>query len=234
MIDLIKHKGDFLTFASIASVVCPDKVRAEDAIDLTNCLTKEGVLVRHPDLKENESRSDISRDGYIADLFSLVDMVEESEPYIDNLISVGWSRKWTMGKRGNFDYINIWPVVPLIYAFKYKGKMPIIIPPAFLLKFGKAAKGHRAHFFSLVVLTLIKLGYNKSRFTSIMKVISDNNKGNLWFEVLYCLASGSKVSDSALILDSLPEGGYGGWTGWGSCPNEVLNGLHRYTLEMCK
>ena len=151
---------------------------------------------------------------------------------IAEIIKGGWKRKWTMGKRGPFDYVNIWTLIPLLYAARYPGKFPIIVPPAFLFRFGKASVGRRAHFFSLIIMILMKLGYKKSRFTSILELFTEKNPDNKWFEVLY-LQSISYSMDCfrKAKLRKLPKNQHHGY-GWGSCPNEVLNGLVELTKTL--
>lgn len=228
-IDLVKHKGDFLIFAALASIVCPKKISPADMYSLLKCDKGDGVYVRHPELKEHESRSDISKDGYLGVIFMEVFLGRAEK--IEKIIRGGWKRKWTMGKRGSFDYVNIWPLIPLLYAAKYPDKFPILIPPAFLFKFGKASVGHRAHFFSLIIMILMKLGYKKSRFTSILEFFMAKNPDNQWFAALYLKSLDCPINDLGLEPYKLPENQHHGY-GWGSCPNEVLNGLIELTKKL--
>ena len=134
------HKGDYLTFASIAAAL---GLRANGP-DFRDCEIKAGIWRRHPAIGER-SRSDISRDGYLGVLFYAV--VKRNRHMVARIREAGWPRGWTMGDRGNWDYINILPLVPILYAFKWTWfpTIPTLCTPL-------NNTGFRAHLLALTIL----------------------------------------------------------------------------------
>ena len=168
-------KGDYLTFASIGRALGLK-------YDVAKCEVSPGVWRRHPDLLPAESRSDISRDGYIGVLFLLARMEdrEEANRWLDRIIKAGWRRRWTMGDRGNFDYVNIWPLIPYIYALRYGKWIPT--PP--ILIWGKAKTGYRAHLAAMMIMIDLEMGKPYSKHQTAISALLDNNRNSEWFLAL--------------------------------------------------
>lgn len=207
-------KGDYLTFASIGRAVGL-------GLEFFQCEIEPGVWRRHPDLKPEESRSDISRDGYLGVLFYLTKYGYYHK--IQDIINAGWKRGWTMGDRGNFDYVNIWPLVPLLY--RGVGKSVPTIPP---LAIGTALTGFRAHLCALTIMIERQMGMRRWSHKWSIERLVDHNPDNIWFAALENRILGINMNDISAMWTKFDSrtGAYG----WGSCPGEVFKHLVISTL----
>jgi hypothetical protein len=204
------HKGDYLTFASIGDALELDA----DGPFFKSCEVQPGIWRRHPDIGER-SRSDISRDGYLGVIFNA--LVRNDHSMITRIREAGPARRWTMGDRGNFDYINIWPLVPILYAFKYQW-MPTI--PTLCTKFNN--RGFRAHLLAIAILIEHLMGKDRWSHRQGAKGLAERNNANRWFDELDRLVHGRPAN-----LRRLPP--YGRDFHWGGCPQEVFEGLVDFT-----
>ena len=238
-INLEKHKGDFLIFASIA--LGTGVLSQKDLATLLNCevstkndkgeWVKTGVWKRHPNLQEHESRSDVSRDGYIGLLFMLMTLEEgQRNKYLDRLIKAGWSRRWTMGDRGSFDYVNIFPLIPLIYACRYGSLVPVPKVPVWLVRKLGGTKGYRGHLTALVILIEMMIG-KKSNWQEKMISALIEDAHNPWYFALASRVADADMYTALVTTGHIPDDGYAA-TGWGSCPNELYKELVAYTLKV--
>ncbi len=214
MIDL--HKGDFLTFAAIADAL---DVEVSDAWDWRDCEITPGIYIRHPELQDSDSRSDISRDGYLGVLFNLAsrragvfDIAK-----VEEIRSAGWPRGWTMGKRGNFDYLNIWPLVPLLYAFRWRW-FPTI--PTLCTPWNNT--GFRAHLLALTICIERALGKKRNCHRDAAWALYNKNQDNRWFRALHYAII--KRHD---VYTQYPTDTYD----WGGCPPELHDALIGWTLR---
>lgn len=206
--------GDFLTFASIAhglgSYLTTDQLRMYIA-----CEIEPGLWRRHPDIG-TRSRSDISRDGYMGVVFQKVSHGDRQG--IKRIIRAGWNRLWTMGDRGNLDYINIWPMIPTLYAAAYGSWVPTL--PTLILDIPKYTTGYRAHLTALHIMTEMEMGKRRWSHRRTMKLLYKRNPNNPWFEALYVAAMGWPNENLEYDFD-MTEAAYG----WGSCPGIVFKAL---------
>lgn len=197
-------KGDFLTFASISKALGMP-------YSIESCEIEPGVWRRHPDLKVSESRSDISRDGYIGLIFYA--LVSGDRDILARVRSAGWKRRWTMGDRGLFDYVNIWPLIPYLYAAKWKW---FPTPPVLIM--GKGKTGYRAHLAAMIIMVDILLGKSYNRHTaSIEKLIKHNPTNNLF----------RALGGMTLVIIN-GEHDYD----WGGCEPELFDLLVRFAGQM--
>lgn len=211
-------KGDFLTFAATGAGC------GITGLPFSKCEVSPGMYRRHPDLQDDESRSDISRDGYLGVLMWAANNTSTDE--MNRIIKAGWRRGWTMGDRGNFDYINIWPLVPLIYAVRY-GKWVPTLPP---LVVKQNSTGFRAHLMALTILIEMSIGKDTWTHRYSTKKLKEANPDNPWFLALYNKAH-KKSQDKVygmLLNFNFNEAAYG----WGSCPGEVMHALVLRTLKV--
>lgn len=215
-------KGDFLTFASLAASlgILPE----DDLKTLDRCEIKPGILRRHPELMPGESRSDISRDGYLGHLFRLVRLpVEERNPRLDDVIQAMKKTKCQVGDFGSSAYTNIWPLSLIYLAARHGGK--VFTPPVFVFK--PYATGFRAHLVALYIQIEMLIGKKRWSHRRSLKTLVKYNPENPWFLALFCKAKGRKldIEFNELIdnIDPVDEAS----TGWGSCPNSVLIALAR-------
>lgn len=198
-------RGDFLTFASIGQGLGMP-------YDIQSCEVSPGVWRRHPDLKVSESRSDISRDGYIGLIFFAI--TQDRKDILDRIISAGWKRRWKMGDRGKSAYTNIWPLVPYLYAARYGAW----VPTPYLPIVWKAKTGFRAHLFAMLILIDILIGKRYNKHQRSIRTLWENNKGNNLFRALYRL--------EYLLTEYDYE--------WGGCPPEIHRRLAEFTKGVVK
>ena len=206
MIDL--DNGDFLTFASIASAV---GVEVNSSWHWKDCEVTPGIYIRHPELQDSQSRSDISRDGYMGVLFNQA--MKGDTPTVQKIRKAGLKRRWTMGIRGDFDYINIWPLVPILYAFKWRW-MPTI--PTLCTPLNN--QGFRAHLLALTVCIERSLGKKRWSHKQAARGLMMENPRNPWFRALSLRITGDSF-------------GVGDEYHWGGCPPELHEALTEWTLE---
>lgn len=203
-------KGDYLTFASIATAL------GIDSVPFKKCEVESGVWRRHWELQQHESRSDISRDGYMGVVLYAV--LKKDNAMLDRIISAGWKRMWKMGEYGNWDYVSMLPMVPMIYAARYKW-LPNI--PAIMLP--KYDSGYRAHLLALYILIDMECGRSNWSHRRTLTKLVEANPNNPWFKALYNRAHGKSQDDVHRMMDSFDnsESAYG----WGSCPGPVFRAL---------
>jgi hypothetical protein len=212
MIEL--HKGDYLTFASIAAAVGVE-VKGPD---FRSCEIESGVWRRHPQIGER-SRSDISRDGYMGVL--LFCAVKDKPNIVSRIRKAGWKRRWTMGDRGTWDHINIAPLVPILYAFKWKWfpTIPTLCTPL-------NNTGFRAHLLALAILIEHCMGKRRWSHRKGAKGLAKKNPRNLWFRALVLLTHGDAPTHHS---DSMfGEEHYH----WGGCPLELFIKLTNFTAGL--
>ena len=208
-------KGDYLTFASIATALHL-KV---DGPPVGECEVKPGVWRRHPDIGDH-SRSDISRDGYMGVMFMA--LVKKDRTIFERIRKAGWKRRWTMGDRGHWDYTNMAPLVPVFYAEKWKWfpTLPTLCTPW-------NNTGFRAHLLALIILIEHLMGKRRRSHRQGAGGLHKKNPDNPWFEALHCLVHGHAFGLPPDFEFSREEGGYR----WGSCPAEVFEALTRFTAR---
>jgi len=223
-------KGDFLTFGSIARGL--ELLDPYEAAMHIRCEVERGVLRRHPDLKTSESRSDISRDGYIGYLFyCLKQTPARRNRLLGDVLHAIWKYKGKVGQRGDSGYTNIWPLTLIYLSARYSKWIPTPPPIATPTQY----TGFRAHLLALYILIEVMCGKKRWSHRYSAEKIYKHNTENPWFYALYCLTH--NVDCHALVigrmLKQVPDVGQAD-TGWGSCPNEVLKGLAIYTLGLRK
>ena len=209
-----------MTFASIASGL--GRLNLDGTNALIECEVEPGVWRRHPTLEPQDSRSDISRDGYMGVIFNAI--ADGNVRMIKRIIKAGWKRRWTMGDRGNFDYINIWPLIPTLYMARYGSWVPTL--PTLILDKPKYTKGYRAHLTALHIMTEMMVGKRRWSHRKTLDLLTDRNSHNPWFHALWLVAMGSDPGEDLnlqLDIDSfdMDTAAYG----WGSCPGEVMYAL---------
>jgi len=217
-------KGDFLTFASIAHGLGILPVDQRNTLE--QCEIKPGIYRRHPKLTKDDSRSDISRDGYMGVLFQLV--ISNDTKRLDTIISAIIRTRGKVGTWGKSDYINIWPLIFIFTAARYGKWVPT--PPIFV---GPFSTGFRAHLATLLIhieRMIGKSGY--SHIYTMQKLVIANPK-NPWFYALYCLVTVDHFSHGKFesLMSDIPDDDDAG-TGWGSCPNRVLKGLAIHAKDL--
>jgi hypothetical protein len=215
------EKGDFVTFASIAYAL--DVLPFNMWGDYFRCEIQPGIYRRHADLEEHESRSDISRDGYMGVIFECV--VLKNQRKLKDIIKAGWKNRWTMGDRGNFDYLNIWPLIPTLYAAAYGKWIPTL--PTLILDKPEYTTGFRAHLTALHIMTEMEMGKRRWSHRRTLKLLLNRNPDNPWFEALYVLAMGWN-SEYLEFKFNMEEAAYG----WGSCPGIVFKALTLRAVAM--
>ena len=199
------ERGDYLTFASIGNLP-----------GWKSCELRPGIYRRHPDLDPSESRSDISRDGYLGVLWR--SLVDGDTARIDRILGAILKTGGTVGERGNFDYINILPLLPLFLAARFKliPFLPLWIPEQF-------TTGFRAHLVALSIMIELEAGC--SGWTSqraIRKLVSANPENPLFRAILGRMVKAPPPDDTS----AAETGQYG----WGSCPAFVFNLLISHNL----
>ena len=204
------ERGDYLTFASIGNLP-----------GWKSCELRPGIYRRHPDLDPSESRSDISRDGYLGVLWR--SLVDGDTARIDRILGAILKTGGTVGERGNFDYINILPLLPLFLAarFKLMPFLPLWIPEQF-------TTGFRAHLVALSVM--IELESGCSGWTSqraIRKLVSANPENPLFLSILCRMLGTSQTTTLDLLAQTPPETSP---HGWGSCPFEIFKTLTQHNI----
>jgi len=221
-------KGDYLTFGSIADGL--DILDPADQAVLYNCELMPGLWRRYPNILPQDSRSDISRDGYMGVIFNAV--AKKDKLCIADIIHRGWKQRWTMGSWGNFDYVNIWPLIPLLYAARYSKWIPT--PPVIVPNNKKYATGYRAHLAALVVMIELMMGKKKGSHKRAAYQLVKWNPLNPWFASLAVATGVSGIESGdyhytlACEVNSTDTGHYG----WGSCPGPVFAGLVKATQQL--
>lgn len=143
------HKGDFITFASLAMAVCPELVSKQDRQTLARCHQQDGSVVRYPNVDESMSRSSISPDGLMTGMFSRTVTAEGGKYPLPN-----WF--WHCFKRGGF--MKGWGSkqyrfmgIPMLVALSLRLGLPLIPQPIAWAKSPKC-RGYRADQAAMVVL----------------------------------------------------------------------------------
>ena len=220
-------KGDFLTFASIAASF--DLLPDDDLETLNQCEIEPGIFRRHPEVIPGvDSRSDISRDGYLGHLFRLMRMpVEERNPRLDNVIKAMQETNCQVGDYGSAAYTNIWPLYLIYLAARHGEK--VFTPPVFVFK--PYATGFRAHLIALYIHIEMLIGKKRWSHRRSLKTLVNYNPRNPWFLALFCKAKGRKLNQKVFekLLGKLDIEQHAG-TGWGGCPNSVLVALSNHLL----
>ena len=214
------HDGDFLTFASIGTAV--GVMPLDQQITFRNCEVAPGIWRRHPQIGKR-SRSDISRDGYLGVMFEAA--VNRRKDVLKRIIKAGWRRGWSMGDRGNFDYVNIYPLVPTLYMLFLGKWFPTL--PTWIPDIPKYTTGYRAHLTALHILTEVVAGKDRWSHRDTMSKLYLANPENPWFITLRSLVFGLDTTDYRFEFSD-QEAAYG----WGSCPAEVFKGLTEFTIKL--
>lgn len=205
-------RGDYLVFAGLGSSVGLD-------LPINQCEVEPGVFKRH--WLPFDSRSDISRDGYLGVLHHI--SAKDDKAMLDRIIKAGWKRKWTMGDRGDFDYVNIFPLVPIIYAMRYGSWIPTI--PTIAL--GKMLTGFRAHLLAITILLELRIGKKSMWHKWSMRRLVKANPKNPMFRALLDYLEGTFTFRLSREEFDWEEGCYG----WGSCPPEVFYAVTQFILD---
>ena len=208
-------RGDYLVFAGLGSGVGLD-------LPIEKCEVESGVFRRH--WLPFDSRSSISRDGYIGVLHYIV--ANNDTVMLDRIIKAGWKRNWTMGE-GDFDYVNIYPLVPLLLALRYGNWVPTL--PT--ISVGKMLTGFRAHLLAITILLEIRMGRKSFWHKWSMKRLTKANPDNPMFLALYNYIDGytqQNVQRLCKESSSWNEGCFG----WGSCPPEVFYAVTQFICNM--
>lgn len=209
------HKGDFLIFASIAAA--HGLVDLLTQCKLIDCERAPGLYERYPDIKvPEESRSDISRDGYLGLLYGLI--LNKRKMTMDRVIRSGLLRLGHVGRIGAFDYVNVFPVLPLFVAARYGSWVPTL--PVLTSRRLKGTVGFRAHLMALTVMIELLIGKRRwSHRYTMRKLVADNPQNEWFFEL--ARACGVNPTRTRLPFYTIPLTGEAA-TGWGSCPNVVM------------
>ena len=241
--NITEHKGDFLTFASIARGTGVPLTN-DESITLALCEIRPGIYRRWVG-SPYKSRSDISRDGYLGVLFSILAGPEsDRNRRLDDVIKACIKTRCKVGETGDSAYTNIWPLFPMYLAARYSKWIPtlptIAIPPM--------RTGFRAHLLALFILVEHMIGKRSYWHRWSMKKIIETdsydpkypnrvvNKDNPWFLMLYALVHGEKTNNGLMAkygasMIQLQHNRMAD-SGWGSCPNEVLKGLAEFTRRL--
>ena len=204
----ITHRGDYLTFAALGvSVGLPYEV--------SECEREPGVYTRH--WLPFDSRSSVSRDGYLGVLHWAVSTGDIDR--VNRIIKAGWGRRWNMGE-GNWDYVNMSPLIPTLYAIKWgiprlSGLIPLVALP-------KLRRGYRAHLLAISVLLQLRLGYKSWISQWSMGKLVESNPSNPLFNLIYNKMSG-RVYNYDTIMSKFEN--KIGCHGWGSCEPAVFRAL---------
>jgi len=222
----VTHKGDHLTFASLG-------LSADLPYGIMNCEYLPGVFRRYSE--KFESRSSISRDGYLGLLHYIV--AKKDKKLLNRIIKAGWKRNWdfdTMPElNSSKDYTNMAPLIPLFYALKWhlnnsgnirKFLTQLILTIYVMPPILKAKTGYRAHLGVLGVLLAMRVGIRSKYHEIIMKDYVKYNKQNPLFRLMYLKLSGKPYDYSEVMQDFEPVIGC---HGWGSCEPDVFEGLCR-------
>ena len=169
------QRGEYLVFAGLGSSV------GLKELPIARCEVESGVFKRY--WLSFDSRSSISRDGYIGVLHYIV--ANNDTVMLDRIIKAGWKHKWTMGE-GDFDYVNIYPLIPLLYAMKYGNWIPTI--PTICV--GKMKTGFRAHLLAVTILLELRMKRKSIWHLRSMKTLVGNNPDNPMFLALYNYING--------------------------------------------
>jgi hypothetical protein len=211
------ERGDWLTFKSIGWAVVGSPTHTFES--WADCEIDYGVFRRHPELRVSESRSDISRDGYIGVLFALAagrnNRTLWGRALLQRILRAGWRRGWTMGNRGEFDYINIGPLVPWILMLRYGRWVPT--PKLTWLVRGKWATGYRAHLWVMLILIDLCAGKSWYKHESAIGRLRVANPHNRLFRIM------NLDGDHQLHDDNYE---------WGGCTPDIFNGLCRFTQKL--
>lgn len=211
-------RGDYLVFAGLGSSV------GMTDLPISRCEIQTGVFQRH--WLPFESRSSISRDGYLGVLHNIV--ATDNRYMLDRIIRAGWQRKWTMGE-GNFDYVNMYPLVPLMYAIKYGSWVPTV--PTICV--GKMKTGFRAHLLAITILLELRIGKRSMWHKWSVDKLVRNNPKNPMFRALQNYLYG-RSQNSARMLCQGSDKWVEGCFGWGSCPPEVFLAVTKFIINMRK
>lgn len=215
------HKGDFLIFASIASV--HQLIEADTLVALYDCERLPGVYERHPGIKvPEESRTDISRDGYLGLLYAAATL--QDKKVMDRVIKAIIIRGGKIGRVGAWDYTNMLPLLPLFLAARYGKWVPTL--PVLTHRLFKGTTGYRAHLMALTVMIELIIGKKRWSHRSTMRQLVRDNPKNEWFWLL-SEACGAKAKRKDVPFYDVPDYGEA-WTEWGSCPNLVMKKLIRH------
>lgn len=214
---MITHFGDYLVFAGLGSSVGLD-------LPIARCEVEPGIFRRH--WLPFESRSDISRDGYLGVLHYIA--AKNDMAMLNRILHAGWKRGWTMGDRGDWDYVNMLPLVPLMYMLKYGGWFPTI--PTICV--GKMKTGFRAHLLAITILLELRAG--KKSFWhkwSMRRLVKYNPENPMFLALLNYIENKDN-----LLVDFHIDLEYCKWEegcfGWGSCPPEVFYRVTKFIINM--
>ena len=209
--------GDYLVFAGLGSSVGLD-------LPIDKCEVEPGVFQRH--WLPFDSRSSISRDGYLGVLHWIV--ASWDIPMLDRILKAGWKRGWVMGE-GEFDYVNMLPLVPLMYAIKYGAWVPTL--PTIAL--GSMLTGFRAHLLAITILLELRIGKKSMWHKWSMEKLVKSNPDNPMFRALLNHIIGRTqfaVVKMCKESDKWEEGCFG----WGSCPPEVFLAVTKFIIRGLK
>lgn len=218
----VEHKGDHLTFASLGlSVDLP--------YGIMNCEHLPGVFRRYSG--KFQSRSSISRDGYLGLLHYIV--AKKDKALINRIIKAGWERNWnfdTMPElKSSSDYTNMFPLIPLFYIVRnYFVRNYISFPDKILLSFYcnppllNAKTGYRAHLTSIIVLLAMRLGVKSLYHRWIIKTLVKHNPNNPLFNLMHYKLE-DKEYDYKKVMSTFED--KIGCHGWGSCEPIVFKKL---------
>ena len=231
--NITEHKGDFLIFASLARGTGVP-LTSEEENTLTMCEISPGIYRRWVGSPYN-SRSDISRDGYVGVLFKILAQDGPTRnKRLDDIIKACIRTKCKVGERGDSAYTNIWPLFPLFLAARY-GKWIPTIPT---IAIPQMRTGFRAHLLALFILVEHMIGKRSFFHRWSIEKLWLANPENPWFMAMMYLINDEMimpptVADIMRIAEELQDNELAD-TGWGSCPNEVIKGLTKFTLGLCK
>ena len=199
--------GDYLTFESMkAALNLPHE-------DFLKCEIRDGIWRRYPNLPPEKSRSDISRDGIMGLMFYCA--VNGNTEIPKRILKAGIKNGFKMGERGNWDYISMLPIVPLITMCAYGKWIPT--PPT--LAIGKLKHGFRAHLLMLTVLIERRIGKRSWFHKKAADQLRFYNLSNPAFEALQNLVHDNKPTTTHLgnfLAD------------WGGCSEELFGAFNKY------
>ncbi len=206
-----RSSGDFLVFASLKAAI------GGKDLGVRECEVSPGTWVRAPEAFE--SRSTISRDGYLGLLHFCISKKDPS--IISRILKAGFPRGFQQGralrKMGfweEFDYVNILPFLGhlLLVYFFLKGWPHFllrIIPKLPLFLVGKSAKeGFRGHL-ALVLIWLEARVFGWERlplFSRIaLKSLVESNPRNAFFAAAWARSTGGNFKKAQRLLEATKE-----------------------------
>ena len=215
------HKGDFLTFANLAMAISMDQISNKDLALLARCFSKNGLVVRYPEIDTSMSRSSISPDGLMTQLFSRTLHGNKSLPdwFWHCLKRGGFMRGW-----GPLEYRFM--LIPMVTALSLRFNLPLIPQP---LAWARKAKGYRAELAAVyVLLDIVHRGKITERHRKFIKELWVSNSLYSYPSPLLRTMLDKVHVRLMMNIEIADEDRHD----WGSCPGPVYRELLKFIREL--